>query len=214
MPKKTLQTVDSPETSSLEIRDQVPEEAGIKDRQETKVIYRIFQGKDIRFEKSTDGEVMAVALDVAKILGYENPDQAIKQHCRATAKIVIHDGKQNRPMLVIPERDIYRLVMQSTKSEARKFEEWVVGEVLPSIRQTGKYKITRKINYVPQTTNDTAKPGEQLEFFPRHISMTFAEPVTLQLAKERARLKAEGKEFKTDKDFIGYIVAQYFEEVV
>jgi phage antirepressor YoqD-like protein len=42
-------------------------------------------------------------------------------------------------MTVIAERDVYRLVMRSKLPGAERFEEWVVGEVLPSIRKTGGY---------------------------------------------------------------------------
>ncbi|QBJ00999.1 hypothetical protein Rostov7_00028 [Vibrio phage Rostov 7] len=50
-------------------------------------------------------------------------------------------GGQVRRVQIISERDVYRLVMRSTLPEAEKFEEWVVGEVLPSIRKTGAYSI-------------------------------------------------------------------------
>lgn len=40
---------------------------------------------------------------------------------------------------IIPERDVYRLVMRSKLESAERFEEWVVGEVLPSIRKHGGY---------------------------------------------------------------------------
>ena len=40
---------------------------------------------------------------------------------------------------VIPKRDLYRLVMRSKRPEAERFEDWVVGEVLPSIRKHGYY---------------------------------------------------------------------------
>lgn len=43
-------------------------------------------------------------------------------------------------MTVIPERDVYRLVMRSKLAGAERFEEWVVGEVLPSIRKSGKFE--------------------------------------------------------------------------
>jgi hypothetical protein len=42
-------------------------------------------------------------------------------------------------MTIIPERDLYRLVMKSKLPAAEKFEEWVVGQVLPSIRKTGTF---------------------------------------------------------------------------
>ncbi|WP_281257971.1 Bro-N domain-containing protein [Caenispirillum bisanense] len=40
---------------------------------------------------------------------------------------------------VIPERDLYRLIMRSKLPAAERFEDWVVGEVLPAIRKTGRY---------------------------------------------------------------------------
>lgn len=48
---------------------------------------------------------------------------------------------------VIPERDVYRLIMRSRLATAERFEEWVVGTILPSIRRTGGY--TTSGNAVP-----------------------------------------------------------------
>ena len=45
----------------------------------------------------------------------------------------------SRGALIIPERDLYRLIMRSKLPVAERFEEWVVGEVLPAIRKTGGY---------------------------------------------------------------------------
>lgn len=42
-------------------------------------------------------------------------------------------------MTIIPERDLYRLIMRSKLPSAERFEEWVVGTVLPAIRKTGSY---------------------------------------------------------------------------
>lgn len=42
-------------------------------------------------------------------------------------------------MLVIPEGDVYRLIVCSKLPQAEKFETWVFDEVLPSIRKTGGY---------------------------------------------------------------------------
>lgn len=213
MTKNTPKSPKEAQTSSGKIPDQVTmADASMKDLKETKIIYRVFQGRDIRFEKTEEG-ALAVALDVAKILGYADPDDAIKQHCKSVRKIKVNDGKQDRPMLVIPEADIYRLVMRSKMPEAQKFEEWVTGEVLPSIRKTGKYKITRKISYGPVNTNENANPGEQLDFFPRSLNLTFHADVATKLGAERNRLKAEGVELATEKDLISYIVTKYFEEV-
>ena len=87
-----------------------------------------------------DGDVWFVAADVTDVLGYKNGRDAIAKHCKASeAGVAFYDGSQNRDMTIIPERDLYRLVMKSKLPAAEKFENWVVSEVLPSIRKTGTY---------------------------------------------------------------------------
>lgn len=98
----------------------------------------------IRFIE-VEGKQYAVASDIAKALGYKRPNDAISQHCKGTTKhrILTNGGKQE--MLVIPEGDIYRLIIRSKLPSAEKFEAWVCDEVLPSIRQNGAY-ISENIN--------------------------------------------------------------------
>jgi len=42
-------------------------------------------------------------------------------------------------MTIIPESDLYRLIMKSQLDSAEKFQDWVCEEVLPTIRKTGGY---------------------------------------------------------------------------
>lgn len=89
-----------------------------------------------------DGEPMFVARDVALALGYSDPEKAVRQHCRADrVKCPLRSGNQMRQTTLIPERDVYRLIINSKLPAAEAFEEWVVGEVLPSIRKTGAYVV-------------------------------------------------------------------------
>jgi prophage antirepressor-like protein len=89
-----------------------------------------------------DGEPWFVAKDVAVVLGYSNPRKTVGDHCKnaISGGVTIRDaiGREQK-YTIIPERDVYRLVMRSKLPSAEKFEEWVVGEVLPSIRKTGSY---------------------------------------------------------------------------
>jgi len=92
-----------------------------------------------------------VAKDVAEVLGYKNISRDIRRHCKAPQEVSAFDFESTetvlqphggaRRILVIPERDVYRLVMRSKLPAAEAFEEWVVGEVLPSIRKTGAYQV-------------------------------------------------------------------------
>lgn len=96
-----------------------------------------------------DGRTYFVANDVAKALGYKRPNDAITAHCRGAVKrrIGVQTGikgngvpaLQEIDMLIIPEGDIYRLVVKSQLPSAEKFERWVFDDVLPSIRKNGGY---------------------------------------------------------------------------
>jgi len=110
-----------------------------------------FEGSNIRTVVK-DGEPWFVAKDVAEALGYTDTSDAIKKHCRAGAILKTGDSPglkiPNRGLTIIPERDIYRLVLKSNLPSAEKFEEWVVGEVLPTIRKTGSYDIQDSDSHV------------------------------------------------------------------
>lgn len=83
-----------------------------------------------------------MAKDVADVLGYVNPRKAVSDHCKSAVSggVTIRDAiGREQEMTIIPERDVYRLVMRSKLPSAEKFEEWVVGDVLPSIRKAGNY---------------------------------------------------------------------------
>lgn len=103
-----------------------------------------FQGADVRL-LSIDGEPWFVAKDVAELLGYSDTKKAVAAHCKAGMSL--SEGGRITPLVdlhpqtvLIPERDVYRLIMRSKMPQAEAFEDWVVGEVLPSIRKTGSYE--------------------------------------------------------------------------
>ncbi|WP_210014824.1 BRO-N domain-containing protein [Pseudomonas palmensis] len=98
-----------------------------------------FEGFEVRVVL-IEGEPWFSARDVAEGLGYSNPQKAVRDHCKSPRPVGVNDSFTLGPSAnIIPERDVYRLVMRSKMPQAERFEEWVVGEVLPSIRKTGGY---------------------------------------------------------------------------
>lgn len=100
-----------------------------------------YEGKDIRTVTDDNGETMWVANDVAEVLGYKRPNDAINQHCKGAAKhrpLPTAGGLQK--VRVIHEPDIYRMIANSQLEGAERFERWIFEEVLPTIRKTGKYE--------------------------------------------------------------------------
>ena len=102
-----------------------------------------FEAHQVRIVE-IDGEPWFVAKDVAEVLGYARPRDAVADHCKGAAKHRLPTPGGMQVVAVIPERDVYRLIIRSNLPEAERFEEWVVGEVLPSIRKTGSYTHQRK----------------------------------------------------------------------
>ncbi len=83
-----------------------------------------------------------IGSDVANALGYKNSRKAIKDHCRyVTNSYIPHPQSEAKKLQVsvIPESDVYRLIMKSTLPTAQKFERWVMEEVLPAVRKKGYY---------------------------------------------------------------------------
>ena len=99
------------------------------------------QKSEIRIAKDDEGRVVFAAYDVATLLGYKDPKEAIDRHCKMPSshqKIkTAGGGPQN--IRVLHEPDLYRMIVGSHLPNASKFEQWVFSEVLPSIRKTGEY---------------------------------------------------------------------------
>ena len=61
-----------------------------------------------------------------------------KSHVSDTILLKLFDGRLGRVALVT-EAGLYTLVMRSDKPEAKAFQKWVTGTVLPAIRKDGGY---------------------------------------------------------------------------
>lgn len=100
-----------------------------------------------------DGEPWFVASDVAAALGYANPSVAVNMHCKKSIKTAFNvnriDGNPPLNINIIPESDVYRLIMRSNLPNAERFQDWVTEDVLPTIRKTGQYSLFQ--NRVPKT---------------------------------------------------------------
>ena len=119
-----------------------------------------------------NGNTLFCATDVARMLGYSNPHDAIARHCRGVVK---REGvstttnqhgvstQQTNQMSFIPEGDVYRLITHSKLPTAEKFESWVFDEVLPSIRKTGSYMTPETIEKVLMNPDTIISLATQLK---------------------------------------------------
>lgn len=106
---------------------------------------------EIRTIEQEDGSVLFGATDVARVLGYANPQKAVREHCREEGVNEIDTPTKNQwgkvvtqKIKYITEGNVYRLIVRSKLPSAEKFEKWLFDEVVPSIRKRGYYgKIDR-----------------------------------------------------------------------
>lgn len=105
--------------------------------------------QDLIFKDSEFGELNLIAMEdkiyfpatqCAKVLGYSNPRDAIKRHCKSEG-VVKHDGvscttnqynittQQTTEIKYISEGNLYRLIAHSKLPNAERFERWVFDEI-------------------------------------------------------------------------------------
>ncbi|VHG91719.1 antirepressor - phage associated [Streptococcus pyogenes] len=108
-----------------------------------------FNGQKVR-TLTINNEPYFVGKDVADVLGYQNPQKAIRDHVDFDDKLteqIVQSG-QNREMIIINESGLYSLILSSKLQQAKEFKRWVTSEVLPQIRKQGAY--------VPENLSDEA----------------------------------------------------------
>lgn len=144
-----------------------------------------------------DGKPYFVANDVARALGYVETAKAIRTHCKGVSEMDIPSKGGIQCMKIIPEGDIYRLVVRSKLPSAEKFESWVFDEVIPSIHQYGAYMTEQTIEKA------LASPD-------------FLIQLATKLKDEQTRRKEAEAEIRVKDQIIGELKpkADYYDEIL
>lgn len=103
---------------------------------------------EVRVAGTSENPLFCLA-DVCRVLEIKNPSD-----CKSRLKkdgIVLTEGvskttnqygittEQEVTLTFINEQNLYKVIMRSDKPQAEPFQDWVCGEVLPSIRKHGAY---------------------------------------------------------------------------
>ena len=109
---------------------------------------KIFNNNEFGTIRTLDdsGKTLFCGSDVAKALGYINPADALKRHCKGVVKHDTLTSGGMQTLSFINEGDLYRLIVNSKLPSAEKFEHWVFDDVLPSIRNYGLYAKEELLN--------------------------------------------------------------------
>ena len=156
------------------------------------------QKSEIRIAKDDEGRVVFAAYDVATLLGYKDPKEAIDRHCKMPSSYqkmkTAGGGPQN--IRVLHEPDLYRLIVGSHLPNASKFEQWVFSEVLPSIRQTGEYvnaDLKAKIAALRSNNEDLEHENRQMQATLCNMGVTYQQLYTVEHAILRHITNDPGK---------------------
>lgn len=171
------------------------------------------------FENPEFGKIQVIMIDekpyfagsdVARILGYARPRKAVIDHCKHILK---RDGvslttnqygvttEQTVEMSFISESDVYRLIMKSNLPNAEKFQDWVVEEVLPSIREHGAYMTPETIDAIADNPDLLIQLAQKLKAEREKIKQ-----LNLEIEKNRpATLTGQAVESSTN----GILIGQY-----
>lgn len=121
---------------------------------------------EIRTMLDSSGRILFCGSDVAKALGYSDPVNALKQHCKKDGVAFHHLtdglGRKQRTKF-ITEGNLYRLILRSKLPSAEQFEKWVFETVLPEIRRSGLYLTTQAARDLPSDPGSAAALAIKLQ---------------------------------------------------
>jgi|GEM_PF-1069312 len=140
-----------------------------------------FEGNEVRFV-GTALKPEWVAADVCRILEL-NTSEAVNGHKRSLVDgtvyydggldddekgmVILHTPGGEQEILTVTEPGLYRLIFKSRKPIAKRFQRWIIHEVLPSIRKTGGYTIpnqqpTQPDNFLTSSSSSSLAVQDQI----------------------------------------------------
>lgn len=129
-------------------------------------IFRNEQFGEIRVTGTSENPLFCLA-DICRVLDIKNVSDCksrLKQDgivlTKGVSKTTNQHGvttEQEVMLLFVNEQNLYRVIMRSDKPQAEPFQDWVCGEVLPSIRKTGSYSAKTRGSADEPTFEDKLK---------------------------------------------------------
>ena len=108
-----------------------------------------FHDNAIRTLNSEQNETLFCLADVCKVLTLQNPTLTANQIKEEFGCPMLNIGHvtdslgREQEATFITEPQLYFVMMRSRAKVAHEFRQWICNEVLPSIRKTGAYKVSK-----------------------------------------------------------------------
>lgn len=158
----------------------------------------------IRTAGTADQPLFCLA-DICKALDLQvqNTKRRLSEKGVCSVNTPTAGGEQQ--LLYVSEQNLYKVIMRSDKPQAEPFQDWVCGEVLPTIRRTGGYIAT-----TPEMTDDEIM-AKALMVAQRTIERRTHENQQLRLENHRlenenTQLLVENQELRNAKSYLDIIM--------
>lgn len=107
-------------------------------------IFENAQFGQLRINVNVDGEPWFCLADVCKFLELQTNKVKARLSQKGWCTIPSPTNGGVQQLNFISEPNFYKCIFQSRKKEAEAFQDWVCGEVLPSIRKNGGYMVAKQ----------------------------------------------------------------------
>lgn len=103
-----------------------------------------YNSQEIRVIRDANGDAWFIAGDVCRVLNIGNVSASMSRLDDDEKGITTIDTPSgSQPTLIINEAGLYNLTLTSRKAAAKDFRRWITHDVIPSIRKTGQYALTK-----------------------------------------------------------------------
>lgn len=184
-------------------------------------IYKNEQFGEIR-TVNISGEPWFVGKDVAEVLGYSKPLNALATHVEEddSLKQGLTDSLGRiQQTIIINESGLYSLILSSKLPSAKEFKHWITSEVLPSIRRHGAYLTDDMVEKVLTDPDTIIRLAQQIKEAKARLAQAedtirLMEPKaayydTVSESRGSLNFRETAKLFKIkERDFIAFLIEQ------
>jgi prophage antirepressor-like protein len=123
-----------------------------------------FNEKTVRVY-GTFEEPLFVVKDICDILGLKNTTKTVEHIDEEYSHLIeVNTSSGIQSSIVVSESGLYQIIMKCRKKIAKPFQKWVCGEVLPSLRKKGEYKMNEEYQLkLKEIEEEKLKLEEELE---------------------------------------------------
>lgn len=110
-------------------------------------VYNSEQFGEIRTAGTAEAPLFCLA-DICKVLDLQTGATKNRLDPKGVSLINTPTAGGMQQMYYVNEQNLYKVIMRSDKPQAEPFQDWVCGEVLPTIRRHGMYATTATIETI------------------------------------------------------------------